>query len=72
MRIAPKACINTADSTPVINTAAEVEFARQTAAEVWGEDNADANYTPSMGGEDFSFMLQERPGCYAVIGQKTT
>ena len=57
---------------PVINTAAEVEFARQTAAEVWGEDNADANYTPSMGGEDFSFMLQERPGCYAVIGQKTT
>jgi hippurate hydrolase len=57
---------------PVINTAAEVEFARQTAAEVWGEANADANYTPSMGGEDFSFMLQERPGCYAVIGQKTT
>jgi amidohydrolase len=57
---------------PVINTAAEVDFARQTAAEVWGEDNADANYTPSMGGEDFSFMLQERPGCYAVIGQKTT
>ena len=57
---------------PVINTAAEVEFARQAAAEVWGEANADANYTPSMGGEDFSFMLQKRPGCYAVIGQKTT
>jgi amidohydrolase len=56
----------------VINTAAEVEFARQAAAEVWGEENADSNYTPSMGGEDFSFMLQKRPGCYAVIGQKTT
>ena len=53
----------------VINTAAEVEFARQAAAEVWGEENANANYTPSMGGEDFSFMLQKRPGCYAVIGQ---
>ncbi|MBC7709948.1 MAG: amidohydrolase [Rhizobacter sp.] len=53
----------------VINTAAEVEFARQAAAEVWGEANADANYTPSMGGEDFSFMLQKRPGCYSVIGQ---
>ena len=52
-----------------INTAAEVEFARQAAAEVWGEENANANYTPSMGGEDFSFMLQKRPGCYAVIGQ---
>ncbi len=56
----------------VVNTAPEVEFARQAAAEVWGEENADANYTPAMGGEDFSFMLQERPGCYAIIGQKTT
>jgi len=56
---------------PVINTAAEVEFARLAAAEVWGEGNANANYTPSMGGEDFSFMLQKRPGCYSVIGQGT-
>lgn len=54
---------------PVVNTAAEVEFARSVAAEVWGEENADANYTPSMGGEDFSYMLLERPGCYSVIGQ---
>jgi len=54
---------------PVINHAAEVEFARSVAAEVWGEENADANYTPSMGGEDFSYMLLERPGCYSVIGQ---
>ena len=53
----------------VVNTAPEVEFARQAAAEIWGEDNADADYTRSMGGEDFSFMLQKRPGCYAVIGQ---
>jgi amidohydrolase len=53
----------------VINTAAEVEFARLAAAEVWGEANVDANYTQSMGGEDFSFMLQKRPGCYSVIGQ---
>ena len=56
---------------PVINTAAEVEFARLAAAEVWGEENANANYTASMGGEDFSFMLQKRPGCYSVIGQGT-
>ena len=45
--------------------------ARLAAAEVWGEANANANYTPSMGGEDFSFMLQKRPGCYSVIGQGT-
>ena len=53
----------------VVNTAPEVEFARQTAAEIWGVENVDSNYTRSMGGEDFSFMLQKRPGCYSVIGQ---
>ena len=53
----------------VVNTAPEVEFARQTAAEIWGDENVDSNYTRSMGGEDFSFMLQKRPGCYSVIGQ---
>ncbi|MCS6996960.1 MAG: M20 family metallopeptidase [Casimicrobiaceae bacterium] len=54
---------------PVVNTPAETEFAHAVASEVWGPDNADMNYVPSMGGEDFSFMLRERPGCYAVIGQ---
>jgi amidohydrolase len=53
---------------PVINHRAEVEFAHGVASEVWGESNADMNYTPSMGGEDFSYMLQQRPGCYSVIG----
>jgi metal-dependent amidase/aminoacylase/carboxypeptidase family protein len=53
---------------PVINTQAEVEFAHGVASEVWGEGNADMNYTPSMGGEDFSYMLHHRPGCYSVIG----
>ena len=53
---------------PVINTAAAVEFARTVATEVGRQENADANCTPSMGGEDFSYMLQEQPGCYSVIG----
>ncbi|MEO7255215.1 MAG: M20 aminoacylase family protein [Casimicrobium sp.] len=53
----------------VVNTAPEVEFARQTAAEIWGDENVDGDYMRSMGGEDFSFMLQKRPGCYSVIGQ---
>jgi amidohydrolase len=53
----------------VINTADEVAFAQTVAAEIWGNDNADANYTQSMGGEDFAFMLHKRPGCYSVIGQ---
>ncbi len=54
---------------PVVNTRAEVEFAHSVACEVWGEAHADMDYTPSMGGEDFSYMLRERPGCYSVIGQ---
>ena len=54
---------------PVVNTRAEVEFAHDVAAEVWGAENVEMDYTPSMGGEDFAYMLLERPGCYAVIGQ---
>lgn len=54
---------------PVINTKNEVEFAHSVATEIWGEANCDPNYTPSMGGEDFAYMLQKRPGCFSVIGQ---
>lgn len=54
---------------PVINTQNEVEFAHSVASEIWGEAHCDANYTPSMGGEDFAYMLQKRPGCFSVIGQ---
>ena len=32
----------------------------------------DENVAPMMGGEDFSFMLQERPGAYAFIGNGDT
>jgi amidohydrolase len=53
----------------VVNTAKEVEFAHSVAAEVWGAANAMPDYTQSMGGEDFAFMLHKRPGCYSVIGQ---
>jgi amidohydrolase len=54
---------------PVINTQTEVEFAHSVATEIWGAANADMNYTPSMGAEDFAYMLQARPGCFSVIGQ---
>ena len=32
----------------------------------------DANYPPSMGAEDFSFMLNERPGAYIFLGNGDT
>jgi hippurate hydrolase len=35
---------------------------------VVGADNVDTNVEPTMGAEDFAFMLQEKPGCYVFIG----
>jgi hippurate hydrolase len=51
-----------------VNTHAEYVFAAEVAEEVFGKDNVNRHHPPSMGGEDFSFMLLERPGCYAWIG----
>jgi hippurate hydrolase len=50
------------------NSEAETALALQAATAVVGTDNIDLNPTPSMGSEDFAFMLQEKPGCYVWIG----
>ena len=52
-----------------INTVPEAEFAADVAASLVGEDKVWRNMLPSMGGEDFSFMLQAKPGAYIRIGQ---
>jgi amidohydrolase len=52
-----------------VNTVPEAHFAADTASTVVGEDKVWRNMTPSMGGEDFSFMLQAKPGAYMRIGQ---
>ena len=52
-----------------VNTVPEAEFAADVAASLVGEDRVWRNMQPSMGGEDFSFMLQARPGAYIRIGQ---
>jgi amidohydrolase len=51
-----------------VNTAGEAETAAATAAEVVGEGNVDRDLTPTMGSEDFAFMLQAKPGAYVFIG----
>ena len=51
---------------PTINSAAEAEFARRVMADIVGDDQVLAQ-EPTMGAEDFSFMLQAKPGCYAFI-----
>jgi len=52
---------------PTINHAAEAEFARRVMVGMVGEQ-AVHTFVPSMGAEDFSFMLQEKPGAYLIIG----
>jgi amidohydrolase len=51
---------------PTINSAKEAEFARQVMASIVGEDQVQVQ-EPTMGAEDFSFMLQAKPGCYSFI-----
>jgi hippurate hydrolase len=50
------------------NTQAETAIALKAAQAVAGDNCVNQNPTPSMGAEDFSFMLQEKPGCYIWIG----
>ena len=52
---------------PTVNHAAETEFARTLLGEVVGPQNV-LEFEPTMGAEDFSFFLQEKPGCYFLIG----
>ena len=51
-----------------VNTPKQTAFAAEVAAEVAGEDRVDTDAPPSMGGEDFSFMLEKRPGAYIFLG----
>jgi len=48
------------------------ERALGVAREVAGVDNVDFEMTPVMGGEDFSFMLEARPGAFIFIGNGDT
>jgi amidohydrolase len=53
---------------PTINSPKETAFAVSVISDLVGADNVDANCEPTMGAEDFSFMLLEKPGCYVFIG----
>lgn len=52
-----------------VNTTREAEFAAGVADALVGPENVVRDLEPSMGSEDFSFMLQRRPGAYARLGQ---
>lgn len=52
----------------LVNTAAETRDALAVARRHFGEDQVQADIPPLMGSEDFAYFLQERPGCYLLIG----
>jgi amidohydrolase len=51
---------------PTINAPAEAAFAREVMSGIVGADRVQQQ-EPTMGAEDFAFMLQARPGAYAFI-----
>jgi len=52
----------------LVNHERETEFAANVAREVAGKDRVDTGFAPRMAAEDFSFMLNERPGAFIWIG----
>lgn len=52
-----------------INTPHEANFVADVATAMIGKEQVIRDLTPSMGAEDFSFMLQGRPGAYFRVGQ---
>ena len=52
-----------------VNTETEAVFAAQVGEKVFGKGNVVTDGEPTMGGEDFSYMLQARPGAYVFLGQ---
>ena len=53
-----------------VNSEAETAHALAAATAVVGRDKVDTDPMPSMGSEDFAFMLQAKPGCYVWIGRQ--
>jgi amidohydrolase len=54
---------------PTINSRSEALFAMRVAEDLVGAAQVVRDLDPSMGSEDFSFMLQAKPGAYMRIGQ---
>ena len=52
-----------------VNHEAETAFAADIARQIVGDGNVDNDAPPVMGGEDFSFMLEARPGAFIFVGQ---
>jgi hippurate hydrolase len=56
----------------VVNHARETEFAASVARGVLGDAQVSTEMPPSLGGEDFAYMLEARPGAFLFIGNGDT
>lgn len=52
-----------------VNSPRESQFAARVGERIFGAANVITDFAPVMGGEDFSYMLQARPGAYVFLGQ---
>jgi amidohydrolase len=52
---------------PTVNHQRETQFVREFLTSMVGAQNV-RDFEPTMGAEDFSYFLMEKPGCYFVIG----
>ena len=57
---------------PTINHAKEAMLAADVAAEIVGEAMVQRHVEPTMGAEDFAYMLKEKPGAYIFLGNGDT
>jgi len=55
-----------------VNHGAETAFAADVAEAVAGEGRVDRDLAPLLGGEDFSYMLEARPGAFIFMGNGDT
>jgi hippurate hydrolase len=60
--------VYTRDYPCTVNSVEEAGFAGRVASQVVGSDQVDVDITPMMGAEDFSFMLNARPGAFIFVG----
>jgi hippurate hydrolase len=52
----------------LVNHEKQTEFAASVAGQIAGQEKVDTGLPPMMGAEDFSFMLNARPGAFIWIG----
>lgn len=57
---------------PTVNDGGKAAFAADVASEIAGATGVNDSVAPVMGAEDFSYMLEARPGAYLMLGQGET